>query len=129
MSLRSILGTFIGLVALLIAASHAFASTYSLYWRFRWFDMPVHFLGGLFLGSAALWLITYEMPPSFRTHTNRFVVALIAALLIGALWELFEYSVGITKGGSGYWLDTVQDFAMGGFGAGVAYLIFKRYVG
>src|SRR3989344_5622067 len=44
---------------LIVAMLHSAAIYFSLYWIYRWFDMPMHFLGGLLVGLSSLWLLFF----------------------------------------------------------------------
>jgi hypothetical protein len=127
MQARSISGGLIILLGALVAGAHALALHYSLYWRFRWFDMPMHFLGGFLVVSAVLWCVTFIPLPWALSKLNRPALALASALIIGIAWEVFEYTAGITRGEPGYWFDTLHDLALDLFGGGVSYLAFKAY--
>ena len=81
----------------------------------------MHFLGGVWAGLFAAWLL--------QRYKKRFLIIQCAAiaLSIGVCWEIFEFAFGI--GGSlfmSYWADTIKDLCMdtlGGVVAGaIAYL-------
>jgi len=61
-----------------------------LYWysSIWWFDMPMHFLGGFWIGLALLWLLPIDEPSVKQVFKIMFGV-----LLIGTAWELFEIVV------------------------------------
>lgn len=90
------------------------------YWRFWWWDILLHMLGGVWVGLASGWLFfLFGMQPSIRSCA-------LAALTIGIGWEVFEYVTH--TGGSvfmSYPVDTAKDLlddVLGGIGAG---LLFK----
>lgn len=112
------------LIGLLVAALHGMAQYYSLYWYLGWFDIPVHFLGGVLMGSAALWVTTFE---TTRLRDRRLWLALAFTFAVGALWEVFEYVTG-TSAALHYWSDTLLDLCMDLLGALVACAVFSRYV-
>lgn len=94
--------------------------THGLYETIWWWDIPTHFLGGVWVGLFAAWLL--------EKRDKEFTVLSCAlfALSVGVVWEIFEYTFGI--GGSpfmGYWADTIKDVCMdviGGMTAGaIAY--------
>ncbi len=78
---------------------HAIFSHLSTYWYWRWIDMPVHFLGGLWLGLAGIYLYRKIFPQTFSRRKNLFffVIALSTTLVIGGLWEITEISLGSLK--------------------------------
>lgn len=90
---------------------------YSLVW---WFDMPMHFLGGLtvFYFGAIVWNFALRYV-SFGRYMYE---SIITALLIGVLWEALEYYLYIQYGSPEFKLvDSFSDifFDLGGalFGA------------
>lgn len=65
---------------------------YSLVW---WFDMPMHFLGGLWVGLASsfVWLYSgWIVPPKAITRTTILAI-FFSIFLIGFLWEIYEFIV------------------------------------
>ncbi|OGG57710.1 hypothetical protein A2853_00550 [Candidatus Kaiserbacteria bacterium RIFCSPHIGHO2_01_FULL_55_17] len=94
---------------------------YSLYWRFWWFDIPMHILGGVWAGFCAAWLLAR------RDEIFSLVLCIVFALAVGIGWEIFEYSEGIAMPQYlSYPLDTVKDIFMGLLGASLAFLIARR---
>ena len=88
---------------------------YNIIW---WWDIPTHFLGGVWAGVFTAW---------YLQHARRDVSILycaLGALSVGLIWEVFEahFSVG-TDPFMPYWLDTCKDLLMdtvGGSTAGLA---------
>ena len=82
-----------------------FIHWYSIIW---WFDMPMHFLGGMavFYLSAVLWL-----PARKFVSDRRFLFeGIITALLIGVLWEALELYLFLTYGDPNFiLLDSISD--------------------
>ncbi len=112
---------------LFIAVVNGLANEFSWYWRIPWFDMPMHFLGGLWLGLVALWWYTRDV---VLTTFRMFTISLLTVLVIGILWELFEFSMDtfiiISEQNSVF--DTITDIIfdiIGGLVA-VVYFIFKK---
>ncbi len=81
-----------------------------LYWRYVWFDVPMHFLGGLALGS---FLVGF-----FPSRKSLIFLALTTCVFVG--WEILEYMLGIAHK-SNYAFDTALDLLMGTLGALAAY--------
>ena len=44
------------ILIVLIAILNKAALSFFLYWKFWWFDIMMHFLGGLWIGGIVLWL-------------------------------------------------------------------------
>lgn len=104
----------------LFALTHTFATVASLYWYYPWFDVVMHFWGGLLivLGVRVLFHL------GVVRKTNKRSVFGIALLLISA-WELFEYSIGLINGPA-YFFDTIKDIFFGSLGVVIGYFILKQ---
>jgi VanZ family protein len=100
-------------LALIIAVLQQIALAEFLYWRWWWFDVLMHFLGGVLIGGLALLVSDVLKTP--RTLT--FIVLLIG---IGVGWEIFERLNGLYQE-AGYVVDTVTDLIMDTIGALVVY--------
>ncbi len=110
-----------------ISIVNALATIFSLYWRIRWLDMPMHFLSGFWIGSVALWFLLQN---TRNRYLSVFLISVGAVFIIGSLWELFEFNVnpivymavqnGVT--------DTVSDMTFDIIGGVVAsvYFMFKK---
>ncbi len=86
-----------------------------VYFTIWWWDIPAHFLGGVWVGLFAAWFL--------QKRDRRFTIArcALAALAIGIGWEIFEYCFDL--GGSdfmGYWADTLKDLSMDAAGGAIA---------
>ena len=83
---------------------------YSSLW---WFDMPMHYLGGLFLGFFVLGLVLYTPlgKREKKTTSYDYILFLLAGVIaIGLLWEMFEYVVDLNTTQIGFNLsDTLSD--------------------
>ena len=89
------------LVVLIVAISivNGLAESYYWYWRMRWFDMPMHFAGGVLLAGVAVWWRFYRNETVRASFLEIFGVCFLSALGVGVLWEVFEaflsfYTVG-----------------------------------
>lgn len=121
---RSVSGIGIAALGILIAFLQLLATRYFLYFELWWFDIPMHFLGGLFIGSAFLWAWRFEPIVKRMTPLSMFMSAFLATLTIGIAWEIFEY-VTDSYAAANYTLDTALDLLMDIFGMAAAYLLFK----
>lgn len=100
-------------VALVLSILHNVGFAYSLYWRFPWFDIVTHLLGGIWAGFFVLWV------SMLRKKTPALALCIAGAFAIGVAWELFEALFGVTQYPADT-LDTLKDIAMdtlGGLGA------------
>ena len=115
-----------------IALMHGAAIVFSLYWTLWWYDIVLHFLGGIFIGLLVLWvrlLSGYFSAPSFLWSPGRlFLFTLFWTFIIGVGWEVFEWLAGNTWSIEGYWLDTTLDVVLDLIGgiAGFLYFIHKH---
>lgn len=123
--------TFPALLGLLIAGIaivNALAIHYAWYWSIRPLDMPMHFLGGLWLAGSALWL-------RFKSHQPEFFQALAwgfgAALAIGVAWEVYESLVSwVAIGRILDIYDTMSDISfdiLGGITASILIVFVGQY--
>ncbi len=108
------------------------AMTFFWYSTIWWFDMPMHFLGGFWLGLMALWayLLVRRKQPVLQWNSV-FWTVFILTLCVGVAWELFE--VGIDRFitlVSHNSLDTVSDifFDLAGAFTAFFYAMRKRYI-
>lgn len=101
----------------ILASANAIAMSTYLYWRYVWFDVPMHFLGGV---TIAVFLIGFL----FRFRPRLFVV-LFALIAVG--WEVFEYCFGIPREAN-YVFDTAVDLLMDTLGAVLVYGIARLSV-
>ncbi len=115
-------------LVLFISIVNALATVFSWYWRIPWLDMPMHFLGGFWVSSVAMWWF-YSQIIDFK-HRNIFIFSIGVVLIIGSLWEIFGF--GIDKftlvSRSDLALDTISDIIFDVIGAIVSamYFILKR---
>jgi hypothetical protein len=112
-----------------ISLLHHIAIFFYLYWTVWWFDMVMHFLGGMGMATSILWLIfwsgilgKHQSLPLWKA----FFIALTASLVIGILWEIFEIYGGIIV-----WPDerpdSISDLILDMIGGLAAFLNSLRY--
>jgi hypothetical protein len=106
-------------LAALLACAHIYAVEHYLYWEYRWFDIPMHMLGGATLGCLALGLFGKYRPIGYLL----FIAAAAAA------WEGFEYIFGITGvSANNYVWDTAHDVLNDAVGAAFVYVVARYTV-
>ena len=94
---------------------------YSSIW---YFDMPMHFLGGLWLGLAIIWFFKVK-EVSFKS----IFYIILGVLLIGTLWEVFEIFIDKNITGLSFnTLDTFSDIFFDLAGGSFAILYFLKRV-
>ncbi len=81
-------------LGLLLATVNAFAVYYHLFFYVWWLDIPLHLLCGLWIGLLVLsYYYSPRFPePKFRSDPAVLRTAVVAALIVGLCWELFEFS-------------------------------------
>lgn len=83
-------------VTLTILALHLTATYLFWYQSYTWFDIPMHMLGGAWVALLG----AYVFDEKFRIFDLKknpwltLVMVLAWALLIGAIWEGFEFAAG-----------------------------------
>ncbi|CAN5759976.1 hypothetical protein BH11PAT2_BH11PAT2_02700 [soil metagenome] len=100
-----------------LLAAHLYALSTYFYWHHRWFDIPMHILGGIAIGSFLLAFFSVK----------RAWLYFAAMLSITVLWEVFEYYAGISRGQPDYWFDTIKDIADGMIGASITFITAKNF--
>ena len=121
MSRRSILYIELGLVVLLWVLNFV-ALKFYLYWTLGWYDIMMHFLGGLTLGVLAIGLFNLEA----RGRKN-FLLIFGFVIILSVGWEVAEYIKGIAVfGDQSYALDTTKDLIMDTIGMVTAYFLILR---
>lgn len=118
--------TFFFTALITLAIVHLAATHFFLYWKYTWLDMPIHALGGavVMLGLFILPFFRIMLPPSLRSFRGS--IALV--LLVGVLWEIFEYAFGISiPAGSheSFAVDTATDLLMDLFGGALGYVVAR----
>ena len=119
----------------LVALLHRYALEHFLYWHIWWFDLVMHFLGGLFIALIGLWLVRrFDLYKQVGTDNLLLLDVVLFVFIISAFWESFEFMFEITiLDGVQYGIDTAIDFLMSTIGAVFAFYIthispfFKKY--
>lgn len=116
----------------IIAILHYLALKFYLYWSIWWFDIPVHFLGGLWVGFIAMWFlflsgIVYKNV-EFTKTTKIFLIIVASVIAVGILWEVFEVYSGVLTFEKNYWSDTSLDLVMDTIGGIVAFIYSRKYL-
>lgn len=120
----------------MIGLVNVLAAQFYLYWRFLWLDMPMHFLGGVWIGFAVLWIYYLsgrfkDIPENRRYVLYVYSLAGAVAVVIGVFWELFEFSVDVFVSFNEFngFQDTISDLVFATIGALFAakYFIYKGY--
>lgn len=121
-----------------ILALHAVAFSNYWYWTIWWFDMPMHFFGGVWLAMAFLFLnskfkiLNGSSIPLRSNYLIAVFITLSFVALGGILWEFFEFFYDLLISSRGYAgfaqlgaADTVSDLFFDLFGGLAAFAIFR----
>ncbi|MDO8492393.1 MAG: hypothetical protein Q7S34_02015 [bacterium] len=115
-----------GLLALLIAVLYIAGIYFSLFWLLPWFDIPMHILGGFWVSLAVL-AIWFSFKKSIPENKIFFFILILATLIVGIFWEIFEYYFDIAfPGKEGYLYDTIKDLFDDLVGATLAFYYLKK---
>jgi hypothetical protein len=98
------------------------------YWPYSiwYFDMITHTLGGLWVGLFFAYFYSFSLPVSKNLATNM-VLIVTSLLIMGLLWECFEYYAYTIVGGANFVpLDTASDVCFDLVGGLLAVTYFMR---
>ena len=84
------------LTILIVWGLNTLAHKFFWYSSIWWFDMPMHFLGGYFLGLLMLLVIAYTDKQS--SNREKIIITLLGVFAIGMMWEGYEYAIQILTG-------------------------------
>jgi hypothetical protein len=114
-------------LGILVSLLHFFALSLSLYWVIDWYDILMHFLGGLLIGLIITSFIRRVHEGEEVLHKKLLFISVIFGVLTIALgWELWEIFLGFTDIIQDQF-DTILDVIMGLLGGvlSVLYYYFK----
>jgi hypothetical protein len=104
MHVKSLLFAHAGVLAL-TAAIYLAGLEFFLFWRLWWFDILLHFLGGVWAALASAWVIALlRIPLSTRS-------VLLSVLAVGVGWEVLEYVLNFPRE-EAYALDLATDIVL-----------------
>ncbi len=108
----------------LLAIVHAISLNLHLYWTHEWIDLPIHFFGGVCVafGISILPFLHIHLPKFFSTALGY----LILAVIIGAIWDLFEFYGGISMYDEYFVIDTSIDFCMDVLGSLFGFYLIRK---
>lgn len=91
----------------------------------------MHFIGGIFAGLIILYIYMIGNKQNDKIEIKENVLAgiiLITIIIVGVVWETWEYSFGLSfTHGNDFW-GTLEDLFMGVIGALVFYFYAKNYL-
>lgn len=102
-----------------LAVLHNIAIHLYLYWSVWWFDIPMHFFGGVIV---ALGFFTLRDLKLFPNSWLRLLPILLLVLGVACIWEFYEVFIGIPMLAD-YIFDTSLDLVMGLVGGVFGFLV------
>lgn len=116
-------------LSVVVAVLHKIALVLFLYWTVSWFDILMHFLGGLLIGLISIFIFFILRFVSIpKNHIlNVFIITVGSVLIVGLVWELWEVFVGLTNVLKDQ-VDTAIDIVMDLIGASAAFLYAKKKI-
>ena len=112
------------IVGALVATLHITALSLHLYFVYSWFDIMMHFIGGLLAAMFGVWLYEKFGKEALKNdvHYNVLFNVVIFVTIVGLLWESFELLLGLTLDNRVLYVeDTILDFVMNTIGAVAGY--------
>ncbi|MBP6924682.1 MAG: hypothetical protein KBC62_01720 [Candidatus Pacebacteria bacterium] len=109
------------IISSLFASVHSFAVSMSLYWYYWWFDIMMHFWGGILVVFGVYALCSLKHIP-LKPSTLLIFATLFSIMVV---WEVFEWKVGLFNPPT-HIFDTAKDMVVGFCGGLVGYLMMIR---
>ena len=109
---------FFLITASIWAVIHIIALQLFLYWKFAWFDIPMHFIGGtvVALGIFTLRDLRILIPERWIAPSSVVLMVIVVAMV----WEVYELFIGVPIGDA-FIVDTLIDLSVGILGGLVGY--------
>lgn len=101
----------------------------SLYGILWWYDMPMHFFGGLFTGLLVLSFLVKYKKTAYLPTFKIVLISLVLVFLIGFIWEGYEFIIDLIFGRWQIIMDSLSDLFFdlaGGIQAVFIYLRHKK---
>lgn len=108
---------------------HWFANHMSLYWIFRWLDIPMHIFGGFMASLGFIWLaaaILFVSRNLKLSPKKEWFWGILGVVIIGVLWEFLEAAYGLSGLRGMQAVDTIADIVNDIAGGIIGVLFWKR---
>ena len=113
-------------VLFIVGALNAISYKLYLFWTVIWFDMVMHFLGGLFV--SLFFFAVLSLLKSQLSYIEKLVLGVVFTVLVGLVWEYYELIIQVTNLAKvGYWADTGMDLIMDTLGS-IAGVLFVHWI-
>lgn len=119
------------ILTVIISVLYYLALKFYFYWIWEWFDMFMHFLGGLWVVLFFVWLLFFSGFRKININEIKkrkfFFISIFAVLITGLLWEIFEIYISfVSIEEYGYALDTILDLMMDLIGGITAFVYINQ---
>lgn len=112
------------LAALIFVLNNIALADY-FYWRFWWYDIMMHGLGGLLIGSIVTWGLLRVGYGQKLSRPAFFWATLLGIVIVGVGWEIMEYTNGFFIGEVNVLADTILDIVMDITGGIVGWILLS----
>lgn len=102
------------LLSVIIVVLNIYAGKYFWYWRFWWFDLVMHFTGGV---TIALILFYFSQVFGLKEKIKISSLILFFTVFIATVWEVTEFFIDYNLFGKNYFFDTITDIFIALVGA------------
>ena len=117
------------LVMLVVAAFHWLGALQDYYSKVLWYDIPMHFMGGVWVALFTLWVVSTQYGSYFKKYLGIRNLILFV-FVFGFAWEILELILRFNSiSDVGYTFDTVKDLIIDMLGAGMVVCIYKKSIG
>ncbi|HEX3095588.1 MAG TPA: hypothetical protein VHQ20_00530 [Patescibacteria group bacterium] len=118
----------IALPPIVLLVLHVLITEVGLYERFWWFDIPMHFLGGILVALAVLGVLNHfvqEKMLMINSLALKILIVVSVTALFAVSWETMEFlsDIYFNTGLQASLSDTMKDMSMGIIGASVVSLV------
>ncbi len=113
-------------LSFLLMSVNFVALKYNLFWILKWFDIPVHFLGGVLASFIFVYIVSLKKLS--LSYLEFLFYTTLSVFFIGILWEIFEIVIGVTSiGDVSYISDTGLDIVADCLGAiSVVLIVYNK---
>lgn len=118
---KAILGTTVLVVTYIFWFAYIKVLQNNSFFFYPWIDIPFHLVGGIILGLFFSTLIAFKKP--YDSIGEHWISIVLASLLIGILWEYYEYFFNINPNNIDIIFDTIKDLINDTIGALIGTLI------
>ena len=114
----------VGSLVFFIFIVNYFATKFHYYSSIWWFDMPMHFMGGLWLGLVFMWFFWGQ-----EFNYKLVLKIILGVLIVGVSWEIFEVILNsYTIRDPFSTLDTVSDICFDLAGGFISIFYFAKRI-